>query len=310
MKALVATDYGSFDNLKFAEIEKPVPGEGEILVKTRAVSVNPVDWKIVTGQRQGSFPAVFPYVVGWDLSGIVEDRGHAARRFNVGDKVYGYIRRPQLKDGTYSEYVLVPECYLCKAPDKISLKDASAIPLAGLTAYQALTVFGHLHRGETIMILGASGGVGTLAVQISKIMGAKIIAIASASNLDFLKNIGADYCFDYNDATWVEKVTEISPDLVLDCAGGETRDKGVPAVSKEGRVVSLTAREFPDKTINFTGMLVEPHSLNLELLTSWIEQGKLKPFVSKYFKFDHAIEALKLNQEGKTRGKIVVTIGD
>jgi NADPH2:quinone reductase len=310
MKTLIATHYGGFENLKFMEIDRPVPKEGEVLVKTKAVSVNPVDWKLLSGYREENLPAIFPYIVGWDMSGTVEERGHAARRFDIGDKVYGYIRRPNLKNGTYAEYISVPECYLCKAPEKISLKDASAVPLAGLTAYQALTTIGYLKRGETIMILGASGGVGTLAIQIAKNLGAKVIAVASTVNLDYLKNIGADICFDYNDPTWVSEAKRSLADFIFDCVGGKTKDKATPTIKKGGRVISTTTNSFPDETINFRGMFVEPHSKNMDQLTSWIEQGKMRPYVSKYFKLENAIEALKLNKEGKTRGKIVITINE
>lgn len=310
MKALVATQYGGFENLMFHDIEKPIPGEGEVLIKIKAASVNPVDWKLLSGYREEKIHAIFPYIIGWDMSGTIESNGHAARKFDVGDKVYGYIRRPILKHGSYAEYLCVPECYVCKAPEKISLKDSSAVPLAGLTAYQALTTFGHLRRGETLMILGAAGGVGTFAVQIAKYLGATIIAVASSANLEFLKNIGANICLDYSDPEWVSRISMNPPDFILDCVGGETRDKGVPAIKKGGRVISTTAYKFHDETINFNGMFVEPHSRNLDHLTTMIDQGYLKPYVTKYFKFENAIEALKLNTEGRTRGKIVINISD
>ncbi len=310
MKSLVATQYGGLEYLKLIEKEKPVPSEGEVLVKIKAASVNPVDWKLLSGNRGGSIPAFFPYIIGWDMSGIVEERGHSARRFDIGDSIYGYIRRPELKNGTFTEYISVPESYLSKAPEMIPLKDASAVPLAGLTAYQGLTTIGHLQSGEVIMILGASGGVGSFAVQIAKNLGAKVIAVTSTSNLGYVINMGADAWLDYTDSTWVSKAVCTPPDFIFDCVAGEILDRGVRSLKKGGRVISTTLKSYPDETINFKGMFVEPHSRNLELLTEWIDQGKLKPNVSKYFTLDNAIEALKLNHEGKTRGKIVITIND
>ncbi|MGD0711699.1 MAG: NADP-dependent oxidoreductase [Bacteroidales bacterium] len=310
MKALVVTQYGGFENLKLTEVEKPVAGEGELLVKIKAASVNPVDWKLLSGGRGGTFPVVFPYIIGWDMSGTIEERGHAARRFEIGDNVYGYIRRPELKTGTYAEYISVSEAYLSKAPEKIVLKDASAVPLAGLTAYQGLTTSGHLKRGEVIMILGASGGVGTFAIQIAKNIGAKVIAVSSPANFGYLMDMGADACLDYTDSTWVSKAACTPPDFIFDCVGGEILNRGVKALKKGGRIISTTLKNFPDETLHFSGMFVEPHSRNLDLLTDWIDHGKLKPYVSKYFTLENAIEALKLNKEGRTRGKIVINMND
>jgi len=309
MKALVVTQFGGFENLKLTEVEKPVPGEGELLVKIKATSVNPVDWKLLAGGRGGIGP-VFPYIMGWDMSGTIEERGHAARRFEIGDNVYGYIRRPELKTGTYAEYISVPEAYLSRAPEKIALKDASAVPLAGLTAYQGLTTIGHLKSGEIMMILGASGGVGTLAIQIAKNIGAKVIAVTGPANLGYLMEMGADACLDYTDSTWVSKAECTPPDFIFDCVGGDILNRGVKALKKGGRVVSTTLKSFPDETLHFSGMFVEPHSRNLDLLTDWIDKGKLNPYVSKYFTLNNAIEALKLNREGRTRGKIVINMYD
>jgi NADPH:quinone reductase-like Zn-dependent oxidoreductase len=307
MKALVATDYGGFEKLRLMEIEKPIPTEGELLIKTTSVSVNPVDWKLLSGYRRDNLLAYFPYIIGWDLAGTVESRGHAARRFEIGDKVYGYIRRPNLKNGTYAEYVSVPECYLSKAPVKIPLKDAAAVPLAGLTALQSIHK-GHLNCGETILILGASGGVGTMAVQIARILGARVITVSSTANLAYLKDLGANVCLDYTDIAWVVKAKGHTPDFILDCAGGETMEKGILSLKKDGRVISLTANKVADDYINFSGVFVEPNSKDLDELTRWINEGRLTPHVSRYFDLDQAIEALELNKEGRTRGKLVITM--
>jgi NADPH:quinone reductase-like Zn-dependent oxidoreductase len=307
MKALVATDYGGFENLRLVEIEKPIPNEGELLIKTTSVSVNPVDWKLLSGYRRDNLLAYFPYIIGWDLAGIVESRGHAARRFEIGDKVYGYIRRPNLKNGTYAEYVSVPECYVSTAPATISLRDAAAVPLAGLTALQSINK-GHLQCGETILILGASGGVGTLAVQIARILGARVITVSSTANLAYLKSMGANVCLDYTDIEWVVKAKSHIPDFILDCAGGETLEKGILSLTKGGRVISLTTNRIANDFIDFSGVFVEPNSKDLDVLSGWINESKLTPFVSKYFNLDQAIEALQLNKEGRTRGKIVITM--
>jgi len=309
MKALVATDYGGIENLKIMDLEKPVPGEGELLIKTISASVNPVDWKLLSGYRKDNLPAFFPYIIGWDLAGVIEARGHAARRFEIGDRVYGYIRRPSLKNGTYAEYVSVPECYLSKAPGTIPLKDASAVPLAGLTAYQSINK-GNLQCGETILIMGASGGVGTIAVQIAKILGARVITVSSTANIAYLKSLGASECLDYTDVKWIEKATSYAPAFIFDCVGGETMQRGLVSLKKGGRVISLTANKYSDESINFSGVFVEPNSKNLDELTRWIDQGKLAPYVSKYFPLEQAIEAIKLSQQGRTRGKLVITMSE
>jgi NADPH:quinone reductase-like Zn-dependent oxidoreductase len=307
MKALVATDYGGFEKLRLMEMEKPIPAEGELLIKTTSVSVNPVDWKLLSGYRRDNLLAYFPYIIGWDLAGTIEARGHAARRFEIGEKVYGYIRRPNLKNGTYAEYVSVPECYLSKAPITIPIKDAAAVPLAGLTALQSINK-GHLQCGETILILGASGGVGTLAVQIAKILGAFVVTVSRTANLSYLKNLGANVCLDYTDIEWVVKAKRHAPDFILDCAGGQTMEKGILSLKKGGRVISLTTNKITNDFIDFNGVFVEPNSKDLDELTRWINEAMLTPYISKYFDLEQSIEALKLNKEGQTTGKIIITM--
>jgi NADPH:quinone reductase-like Zn-dependent oxidoreductase len=198
---------------------------------------------------------------------------------------------------------------LSKAPSAIPLKDASAVPLAGLTALQSLNK-GHLQCGETILILGASGGVGTLAVQIAKILGGRVITVSSTVNMAYLKNLGANECLDYTDPQWVTKATSHAPDFIFDCAGGETMTKSIASLRKGGRVISLTANKFHDESINFSGVFVEPHSKNLDELTRWIDLAKLAPYISQYFTLDKGIEALQLNKEGRTRGKLVITMNE
>jgi len=307
-RSLVVKEYGGLDKLQFVDLSRPIPQEGEVLVKIKAASVNPVDRNLLSGGMESTLHAQFPYVIGWDMSGTIEERGHSARRFEIGDKVFGFCRRPFLKSGTYAEYISIPESYLCKAPEKISLKDVAAVPLAGLTAYQGLITIGKLQPKETIMILGASGGVGSFAVQIAKNIGAKVISVAGTNHQDFIKKLGSDICIDYNDSEWVKKATNNAPDFIFDCAGGDTRDKGVYAIKKGGRVISLTSNQFPDKSINFMSMFVEPNSHQLQDLANWIDQGKLRVYVSKYFTLDNAIEALKLNQQGRTEGKIIISV--
>jgi NADPH:quinone reductase-like Zn-dependent oxidoreductase len=178
----------------------PVPGvkEGEVLVRVKAAAINPVDAAVRKGLLAGFLPVQFPAVPGWDLAGVVEERGFAARRFEVGDEVYAYARRPVVQWGTFAEYIVIPESYLARRPQKLSWEEAAGIPLVGLTAYQTLFTAGQLQAGETVLILGASGGVGSLGIQLARNRGAKVIGVASARNHHFMQELGAEGTVDYN----------------------------------------------------------------------------------------------------------------
>jgi len=307
MKAIVATAYSGIEGLELRELEEPRPGEGEVLVDMCGASINPVDWKVLDGGMASFLPARFPYVVGWDLAGTVRAVGYAARRFDVGDSVYGYIRRPVLERGTFAEAVAVPECYLAKAPRDVSLTDCGAIPLAGLAAYQALVTVGKLVRGETVLILGAAGGVGTFASQIARNLGARVVGTARPMDRERLATLGVREVIDYLASDWVEQARRHMPTFVLDCVGGDSLNGSVGALHTEGRVVSLVARQLAAKTIPFAQVTVEPNARHLDVLADWASQGALVPNVSERVPLEGAIDAMSRCRQGLTVGKVVIT---
>lgn len=299
--------------MKYVDMPVPEPGEGEVLVRVKAAGVNPVDWKIRAGYLKDFYPYKFPVILGWDLAGVVEKLGYSARRFKAGDEVYGYCRRPVIQQGTYAEYVVIPESYVTFRPKNVSFEEAAAIPLAGLTAYQSMYDAVKLKAGESILILGASGGVGSFGVQFGKIAGAKVIAVASKKNHAYLKELGADEAVDYAAGDFRAAVKSILPqgaDVVFDCFGVEALGKGYDCVKRGGRVVSILVRESKELAAK-TGathhyVFVEPNVLELDHIRNLVEAGKLRAHLSVVHPLAQAAKAHEAMEAGHTRGKIVL----
>lgn len=311
MKAVFVEETGSLDSLKFGDIDTPEVGEGEVLVRIKAAGVNPVDAAVVQGYLEGRIPHNFPLIPGWDLSGVVEKCGFSSRRFNQGDEVYGYARRPMIQWGTFAEYTVIPESYLSLKPDSITHEESGAIPLVGLTAYQSLFEAGNLQGDETVLILGASGGVGSFAIQLAKSKGANVIGVASEKNFEYMKELGADETISYEVSNIAESVQNVIPDgidLIFDCSRGDALQKSINALKDGGKLVSIT-KSKPDISSNiaFEYVFVEPNSKQLDHLRELVDEGKVSVPVSKTFSLENTEEALKQIQTLHTRGKIVIT---
>jgi len=312
MKAVVINEFGGTDVLKISEIPIPEPQEGEVLVKIKAIGINPVDVKIRQGFLQSRAIHQLPIILGWDFSGVVEKNGFGARRFKQGDEVFSYCRRPIIKNGTYAEYIAVPECYITNKPKNISFEEAASIPLVSLTAYQSIFSSAKLKEGETILILGASGGVGTSAIQLAKSVNAKVIGLASKKNHDYIKSIGADEVIDYQEGDFRETLKLMYPngvDLVFDCVGGATFEKGLDCVKKGGRIATILMPNqelLKGRELEFYYVFVEANVSQLNHIKELIEAGKLKPFVSEVYSLDDIVEVHEKIEKLHTRGKIVV----
>ena len=310
MRAAYYDEFGGPKGVKTGKLELPELKEGEVLIKIKAAGVNPVDAVITKGYYKDMMPHSFPVIPGWDVAGVIEDRGHAARRFDVGDEVYAYARRPEVKWGTFAEYLIIPDSYLAKRPQSISMEEAAAIPLAGLTAYQALYMAGNLAERQRLLILGSSGGVGSFAIQLAKAKGAEVIGVASKKNHDYMRSLGADHTIDYKDQDIGEAVKQIYPDgvdLIFDCTSGDSLQQSLKCLEDSGKLVSiLNQGKDLDPKIDFEFVFVEPHAKQLEYFRQLVEAGKIRVEVKKIYPLEKAAEALEQIQSLHTTGKIVI----
>lgn len=311
MKASYFDEYGDLNQVKTGTLEKPEAGEGEVLVRVQAAGVNPVDAAVAKGMLDEVIPAQFPAIPGWDVAGVVEERGHAARRFDEGDEVYAYARRPEVQHGTFADYVVLPECYLAYRPQEITVEEAGGIPLVGLTAYQSLFQFGDLQEGQTLVILGASGGVGTLAIQLAKSAGATVIGVASDENQNYMKDLGADHTIDYKAGDVGEAVSSVAPegiDFIFHCSRGNSLDQSIDTLKSGGQLISITNSQpdIPDD-ISFRYVFVEPNARQLKHIQELADEGEITVPISKTFDLEEVQTALQEIESLHTQGKTVIT---
>jgi len=215
MRAIRIHEFGGPEVLKLEDAPRPDPAADEVLIKVYATSVNPIDWKIREGAAREKFPTNFPLILGWDVSGVIEETGNKIINFKKGDEVYG--RPDPTRNGAYAEYIVVKADQVNRKPKNIDHLMSAAVPLAGLTAWQGLFEHGKLQPGEKVFIPGASGGVGTFAVQFAKWKGAYVVVLSSEKNIDFLKQLGADEVIDYKKENFEDRLEGV--DLVFDTIG-------------------------------------------------------------------------------------------
>ena len=311
MKSAYIKQFGGPEVLKFGDLTKPIPKENEVLIKVSHAGVNPVDWKIRDGALKDVFDIEFPLIPGWDLSGVIEEVNDPTSDLKVGDEVYAYCRKPKVKWGTYCEYTTFPAKDVVKKPDSLSLAEAAAIPLVGLTAWQALFDFADLQAGQTILIHAGAGGVGGMAIQFAKSKGAKVITTASASKHPYVKKMGADIAIDYRNEEFTEVLDE-PVDVIFDCVGGETLQKSYSCVKKGGVLVTIcdpiTEKDGLEYGIRTAWMLVEPNGSELKQIATLFDEGKIStPKIEEYL-LSEANVAQEKSKEGHTTGKIVLKI--
>jgi NADPH:quinone reductase-like Zn-dependent oxidoreductase len=292
----------------------PLVGPDSILIRVSAVGVNPVDAKIRQGASKERWPHFFPLILGWDAAGVVEDVGPAITDYGQGDEVFAYCRKDYVRDGTYAEFVSVRQFQLAPKPETESWEEAGATPLAGLTAYQALHDALQVGRGDTVLIHGASGGVGSFAVQLARIAGAHVIATGSEGNQNFLRSLGAAETIDYNAGDFAEAVHEAHPegvDHVLDLVGGDTLERSVAVVRGGGGVASVLVPRAPDglaDDVDYHYVFVRPDSDQLTALAKLIDDKELRVEVSNVFALKDAARAHEQIESGHTRGKLVLLV--
>jgi NADPH:quinone reductase-like Zn-dependent oxidoreductase len=287
------------------DLPDPPVGPDTVLVRVHAAGVNPVDMAIRQGYLAGAFPHRFPIVPGWDVAGVVEAAGPAITAFAPGDEVYGYVRRDDVQWGTTAELVPAPQRCLARKPSSLSFAEAAGVPLAGLTAYQALTEALDVHEGERVLVHRAAGGVGFFAVQIAVALGAHVIGSASPRNHGFLRDAGVAEVLDYSAGPVSGQLRE-PVDAVLDLVGGDTLADAPAQVRDKARIASVV-----DPVVNEMGgryVFVRPEHEHLEELARMADAGQLRVPIAKAFPLEQTAAAQDLVAGGHVRGKVVVTL--
>ncbi|WP_238419620.1 NADP-dependent oxidoreductase [Gordonia sp. 'Campus'] len=311
MRAITYDRFGGADVLKLTDLPTPKVGPDSVLIRVRASSVNPVDWKVREGYLAEIMDTVFPVIPGWDVAGVVEQVGLDTPEFQVGDEVFGYVRKDvvggEVAGGTFAELVAAPVRTVARKPASWSFEEAAAAPLAGLTAYQTIRRAG-VQSGHTVLVHAAAGGVGSFAVQIARSLGARVIGTASETNHDYLRSLGAEP-ITYGDGVGA-RVRALAPegvDVVLDYVGGDALDSVTEVLREGGTVASITDARARDE---FGGhyVWVRPDSADLAELARLGDTGELKPEIAEVFDLADAAGAHERSESGHVRGKVVVRV--
>ncbi len=318
MKAMILKENGGVENLKLAEVEKPRINTGEVLVKVKAISINPVDAGVrrdrATLQRMlRPKEGEETFILGWDMAGSVEETGSNVKEFKKGDGVFGMVNFPG-NGRAYAEYVAAPADQLALKPKTVSYEDAAAATLAALTAWQGLVTNAKIEKGDKVLVHAAGGGVGHYAVQIAKNFGAYVIGTGSTSKKDLVMKLGADEFIDYTVEKFENKVNDA--DIVFDSiADGEHLLRSIAVAGKGGRVVSIKAdfgdvhlKEAKARGVQTFRILVESNGEDMKQISKLMAEGKVQSHVSAKYKFEDLPKAHQQIETGKTRGKIVVVV--
>lgn len=307
MRAAVYEQFGDAGVLQVREHDDPPVGPDTVLVRARATSVNPVDWKIREGYLQGAYPHHLPIIPGWDVAGVVEAVGPAViTGLQAGDEVYGYVRRDDVRWGTAAELVPAPQRTVTRKPRSLSFAEAAAVPLAGLTAYQCVVEALDVQAGERVLVHAAAGGVGRFAVQIAVARGATVVGTASPQNHDALRDLGATEVVDYHAGAVSEQLAE-PVDAVVDLVGGDALEDAPNQVRDVARIASVID---PETVLRLGGryVFVRPEREHLDALAALADEGRLRVDVAEEYPLDRIADAHRSSETGHTAGKIVVTI--
>ncbi|MER5726960.1 NADP-dependent oxidoreductase [Streptomyces sp. NPDC002138] len=306
MRAVVVSQWGGPEVLTETTIDRPEPGPTEVLVRVHAAGVNPVDWKTrASGVLIDWAPTP---IVGWDVSGTVEAVGMGVTLFQPGDEVFGMPHFPK-QAGGYAEYVTAPARHFVRKPAALDHVAAAALPLAALTAWQALVDTADLRAGQRVLIHAAAGGVGHLAVQIAKARGAYVIGTASAAKHDLLRELGADELIDYRSSDFAEAVRDV--DVVLDTIGGDYGKRSLRVLRPGGHLVTIAGGDglaVDADGVRVSVLLVEPDRQGLTALAALAEEGALRPLIDTVLPLEQAARAHEIGELGRTTGKIVLTV--
>lgn len=313
MKAIYYTEYGPADVLQYGEQSTPEPQAGKLLVRVRASSINPVDWKIRSGDLKLVSGFCFPQIPGRDVAGVVEQVGAGVTDFRPGDPVMGMV---DTLGGANAEYAVLPAGVVAALPERLSFAEAAAVPLAGLTALQGLRDRGELAAGQRVLINGASGGVGTLAVPLARLLGAgHVTAVCGTRNVALVRGLGADEVIDYHQHDFTQDHGRY--DLIFDAVAGSSYLQSKAALRPGGRYVTtvidakdallgLPLSVFSDRKVKM--VLARDRGADMRLLARWLGAGQLRPVVDSTFPLAATAEAHRLSEQGHAAGKIVLTV--
>ncbi|WP_430476983.1 NADP-dependent oxidoreductase [Bacillus cereus] len=331
MKAMIIDKYGKVP-MRMTEVPTPEINEYEVLAEIHVASINPIDFKIRDGKVKMLLKYEMPLILGNDFSGVIVKVGAKVTRFKVGDEIYARPRKDKI--GTFAEYIAIHEDDIALKPKNLSFEEAASIPLVGLTSYQALHDIMHLQQGQKILIHAGSGGVGTFAIQLAKIMGATVTTTASEAGANLVKSLGADEIINYKTENFEDILTNY--DAVFDTIGGTTLEKSFNIIKSGGNIVSVSGmpnarfgKEFGSgffKTLLFSlasnkltalekkhnaqysFLFMKPSGDQLRIIANYIEAGKIKPVIDRVFPFEDAQKAMEYSESGRAKGKIIVKI--
>lgn len=324
MKALQITKYGELKNgLSFNETAKPIINASDVLIETKAAGLNPIDYKLVNGHLKEIVALNLPNTIGFDLSGVVVEKGAEVTKFEIGDVVYARV--PQNQMGTVAAYVAVASKVISKKPDNISFEEAASLPLVGLTSIQALERVG-LKENDRILIHAGSGGVGSFAIQYAKAKGAYVFTTTSTKNVDWVKALGADCVIDYKKEDYKTIVSEI--DIVFDTLGGDYTLEALHLIKVGGKVTSIAgaldeetagmmgiegyklpgnlAKVIKEKSANYKLTWMQPDGAQLDAISTMVKSGEIKPVIDATYSFEDGIEAYSYLAAGSAKGKVII----
>ena len=306
MKAAVINEYGT--PVEIVEVPQPKLLADSVLIEVHASSINPIDNIVRAGYMKDIISIPFPYIMGYDVSGVVVDMGDQVTKFKKGDEVFS--RPNTMQAGTIAEYTMIKEEELALKPANVSHQEAASVPLVGLTAWQALVAKGNLQKGQKALIHAGSGGVGTLAIQMAKYLGAEVATTTSAKNFELVKNLGADILIDYKTQNFEEELSDY--DLVFDMMGGETLEKSFTVLKKGGCLVSIKGQDTQGLAeqygIHFESFFMWSSGEMLSQLAQLMRDGTLKPVIDRTYPIEQTQEAYDYLQSGRAKGKIVIQV--
>ena len=309
MKAAFITQYGNHEKITLGQLEKPSYGSTQVLIKVNAAGVNPVDFHVRNGMLQDSDTHTLPLVLGWDAAGTVAEIGEDVENLKVGDEIF--VFSPISLQGTYAEYLAVDANLVVVKPKNLNMAESAGVPLAAVTAWQGLIQDGQLTKGQTVLVLGGSGGVGGFAIQIAKSMGAHVITTASAKNEAYVKSLGADEFINYKETEFDDVVNNV--DLVLVTTHGDDVVARSLNIAKKGGHVVSTLDDIDEKiveasAVNFSRMWVQPNGDDLTSIRDLIEQGDISVKIDSVYPLEKTNEAILKSESQRAVGKIIVNI--